>query len=108
MIQRLDLYKKIRHAFRYGRIVALLGLARQFVSPDSAHYFDLEDPVSAAKLAEPMNILSGLKGMVVIDEIQRQPGLFPLLCVLADRKPLPARFRRILDVSIYGNAREHF
>jgi predicted AAA+ superfamily ATPase len=116
MIQRLDLYKKIRHAFRYGRIVALLGprqcgkttLARQFVSPDSAHYFDLEDPVSAAKLAEPMNILSGLKGMVVIDEIQHQPGLFPLLCVLADRKPLPARFRRILDVSIYGNARERF
>lgn len=100
MIKRPDLYKKIQHAFRYGRIVALLGprqcgkttLARQFVSPDSAHYFDLEDPVGVAKLAEPMNVLSKLKGMVVIDEIQRQPDLFPVLRVLADRKPLPARF----------------
>ncbi len=29
---------------------------------------------------------------MVIDEIQRRPDLFPLLRVLADRKPLPARF----------------
>jgi predicted AAA+ superfamily ATPase len=29
---------------------------------------------------------------VVIDEIQRRPELFRLLRVLADRKPLPARF----------------
>jgi len=100
MIKRIDLYKKIRLAFRYGRIVALLGprqcgkttLARQFISPDPAHYFDLEDPVGVAKLAEPMNILSKLKGVVVIDEIQRQPDLFSILRVLADRKPLPARF----------------
>ena len=100
MIKRVDLYKKIRLAFRYGRIVALLGprqcgkttLSRQFISPDDAHYFDLEDPVAAAKLAEPMNILSKLKGTVVIDEIQRQPDLFPILRVLADRQPLPARF----------------
>src|SRR3989338_152399 len=100
MIKRPELYKKIQRAFRYGRIVALLGprqcgkttLARQFISPDPAHYFDLEDPVGAAKLAEPMNILSKLKGMVVIDEIQRQPDLFPILRVLADRKPLPAKF----------------
>ncbi len=100
MIKRVDLYKKIRLAFRYGRIVALLGprqcgkttLARQFIPSGSAHYFDLEDPVSLAKLAEPMNILSKLKGMVVIDEIQRQPDLFPILRVLADRQPLPARF----------------
>ncbi|MFH0731512.1 MAG: ATP-binding protein [Candidatus Omnitrophota bacterium] len=100
MIKRNDLYKKIQLAIRYGRVVALLGprqcgkttLARQFVSPDSAHYFDLEDPVGAAKLAEPMNVLSKLKGIVVIDEVQRQPDLFPVLRVLADRKPLPAKF----------------
>jgi len=100
VIKRVDLDKKIRLAFRYGRVVALLGprqcgkttLSRQFISPDSAHYFDLEDPVAAAKLAEPMNILSKLKGTVVIDEIQRQPDLFPILRVLADRQPLPARF----------------
>ena len=29
---------------------------------------------------------------MVIDEIQRRPELFPLLRVLADRKPLPSRF----------------
>jgi len=100
MIERIDLCKKIKLAFRYGRIVALLGprqcgkttLARQFISPDSTHYFDLEDPASAARLAEPMNVLSKLKGTVVIDEIQRQPDLFPILRVLADRKPLPAKF----------------
>lgn len=100
MIKRVELSRKIRFAFRYGRVVALLGprqcgkttLARQFVSPDAAHYFDLEDPIGAARLAEPMNVLSNLKGTVVIDEIQRQPDLFPILRVLADRKPLPARF----------------
>lgn len=100
MIKRVDLCDKIRFAFRYGRVVAILGprqcgkttLARQFVSPDSEHYFDLEDPVAVAKLIEPLNVLSKLKGIVVIDEIQRQPGLFPILRVLADRKPLQGRF----------------
>jgi predicted AAA+ superfamily ATPase len=45
-----------------------------------------------ARLAEPDTTLRPLKGLVVIDEIQRRPELFPLLRVLADRKPLPARF----------------
>jgi predicted AAA+ superfamily ATPase len=36
--------------------------------------------------------LRSIKRLVVIDEIQRRPELFPLLRVLADRKPLPARF----------------
>ncbi|MDP3789971.1 MAG: ATP-binding protein, partial [Candidatus Omnitrophota bacterium] len=100
MIKRDELCNKIKRAFRYGRVVAVLGprqcgkttLARQFIHPDSEHYFDLEDPAGAARLAEPMNALAGLKGTVVIDEIQRQPELFPILRVLADRKPLPAKF----------------
>src|SRR5205085_10072225 len=58
----------------------------------SLNYFDLEDPSSLARLTEPDTALRPLKGLVVIDEIQRQPGLFPLLRVLADRQPLPARF----------------
>jgi hypothetical protein len=41
---------------------------------------------------EPNTALRPLRGLVVIDEIQRRPELFPLLRVLADRKPLPARF----------------
>ena len=67
-------------------------LARQIAEAGKAEYFDLEDPVSQRRLSEPMLALRDLRGLVVIDEVQRQPGLFPILRVLADRKPLPARF----------------
>ena len=60
-----------------------------FVPADSINYFDLEDPQSLARLSEPNIALRPLRGLVVIDEIQRRPELFPLLRVLADRKPLP-------------------
>jgi hypothetical protein len=90
----------VRAALKRSRVVALLGprqcgkttLARQFVSPDSLNYFDLEEPQSLARLAEPDMALRPLRKLVVIDEIQRRPDLFPLLRVLADRSPLPARF----------------
>jgi len=39
-----------------------------------------------------MLALEGLEGLVIIDEIQLRPDLFPILRVLADRKPLPCRF----------------
>ena len=67
-------------------------LAREVVSPSSPSYFDLEDPRSLERLAEPLTALSPLRGVVVIDEVQRRPELFPVLRVLVDRKPLPARF----------------
>jgi hypothetical protein len=81
-------------------VVALFGprqcgkttLARQVADAEGAEYFDLEDPVSQRRLSEPMFALGDLRGLVVIDEVQRQPELFPMLRVLADRKPLPARF----------------
>ena len=100
MIDRPSDIALVRTALRRARVVALLGprqcgkttLARQFVPPDSRNYFDLEDPRSVARLSEPDTALRSLKGLVVIDEIQRRPELFPLLRVLADRKPLPARF----------------
>ena len=90
----------VRAALKRSRVVALLGprqcgkttLARAFVAADSLRYFDLEDPASLARLTEPDTALRSLKGLVVIDEIQRRPDLFPLLRVLADRQPLPARF----------------
>lgn len=50
--------------------------------------FDLEDPTSLQRLSEPMTSLAPLRGTVVIDEVQRRPELFPVLRVLADRKPL--------------------
>ncbi|MDP1651521.1 MAG: ATP-binding protein [Rhodocyclaceae bacterium] len=54
--------------------------------------FDLEDPRDDMRLASPMLALEGLTGLVVIDEIQRRPDLFPVLRVLADRPGMPARF----------------
>jgi hypothetical protein len=90
----------VRSALKRGRIVALLGprqcgkttLARELVPAESLNYFDLEDPTSLARLDEPMLALRDLKGLVVVDEVQRRPELFPALRVLADRQPLPARF----------------
>jgi len=100
MIPRAHTIADIRTALERSRAVALIGprqcgkttLARQFVSPDSPNYFDLEDPLSLARLDEAMTALRGLTGLVVIDEVQRRPDLFPILRVLMDREPLPARF----------------
>ncbi len=100
MIDRQTDIRLVRTALRRSRVVALLGprqcgkttLARRFVPSDSINYFDLEDPQSLARLSEPNTALRPLRGLVVIDEIQRRPELFPLLRVLADRKPLPSRF----------------
>lgn len=58
----------------------------------AAEYIDLEDPTGAARLAEPMTALAPLRGLVIIDEVQRQPEIFPVLRVLADRPRTPARF----------------
>jgi predicted AAA+ superfamily ATPase len=100
MIDRKADVELVRRALKRSRVVALLGprqcgkttLARQFVAADSLNYFDLEDPASLARLSEPDTALRPLEGLVVIDEIQHRPELFTLLRVLADRKPLPARF----------------
>lgn len=100
MIERRFDLQLVRRALKRSRIVALLGprqsgkttLARQLVAADALNYFDLEDPQGLARLTEPDTALRPLRGLVVIDEIQRRPDLFALLRVLADRKPLPARF----------------
>ena len=100
MIDRVIDQHRISRALKRSRIVAILGprqcgkttLARAVVPADSTNYFDLEDPAGLARLAEPDLALRPLRGLVVIDEIQRRPDLFPLLRVLADRQPLPARF----------------
>ena len=57
------------------------------------HRLDLERPADLNRLSEdPELVLGGLRGLVVIDEVQRLPDLFPVLRVLADRRPVPARF----------------
>jgi predicted AAA+ superfamily ATPase len=100
VIPRLALEAAVRAALRRARVVALMGprqcgkttVARELVPAGSPNYFDLEDPVTAGRLDEPMTALAPLRGLVVIDEIQRRPRLFEILRVLADRRPLPARF----------------
>jgi len=109
MLPRTQLLDRIRQALVRSRVVALLGprqcgkttLARQIVKSAAPEYFDLEDPRDLARLEEPMSALETLRGVVVIDEIQRRPDLFPVLRVLADREPLPARF------VILGSASPH-
>jgi len=100
MIDRPYWLDRIRQALSRSRVVALIGprqvgkttLARSLVAPDSLNYFDLEDPVSLARLDEPLTALAPLSGLVVVDEVQRAPDLFPILRVLADRVAAPATF----------------
>ncbi len=100
MILRPELLSHIRQALKRTPAVALLGprqsgkttLARVLLPADSANYFDLEDPASLRRLDEPETALGTLRGLVVIDEVQRTPELFPILRVLADRPRKPARF----------------
>ena len=100
MVQRVQLLARVHHALQRGRVVELLGprqcgkttLARRIVDEGSANYFDLENPRHLARLENPMAALESLNGTVVIDEVHRRPELFPVLRVLADRVPLPAKF----------------
>jgi len=55
-------------------------------------HFDLEHPEDRARLSDSMLGLRDLKGLVILDEVQRAPELFPVLRVLADRPDHPARF----------------
>ncbi len=54
--------------------------------------FDLENPEDLTRLSDPMLALKDLKGMVVIDEVQRYPELFQILRVLIDRQNVDTRF----------------
>ena len=100
MIKRDDYEEFVEKALGRSRAVALLGprqcgkttLAREFVDIDSPNYFDLEDNSSLIGLDDPKTALAPLKGLVVIDEVQRRPEIFPILRVLLDRTPLPAKF----------------
>jgi len=100
MIARAALLEALVAGLKRSRVVMLVGprqcgkttLERELLSEESVNYFDLEDPASLARLDEPMTALRPLKGLVVIDEVQRRPELFPALRVLADRKAAPARF----------------
>lgn len=90
----------VAEGLRHAPVTALLGprqcgkttLARELARQQGATYFDLEDPEDQVRLANPKLVLEPLRGLVILDEIQRKPELTLLLRVLADRKPLPCRF----------------
>ena len=101
-IPRKHHFARVRLLLDEFPVVALLGarqvgkttLARQLaaVHSDPVAWFDLEDPVDLARLEDPGLELRPLRGLVVLDEIHRLPGIFQLLRVLADRPGTPARF----------------
>lgn len=102
MIRRVHEEEAVARLLRQFPVVAILGarqvgkstLARQVAARAAGPvaYFDLEDPDDRARLREPMLALRGLRGLVVLDEVQHQPGLFAVLRVLVDRPRRPARF----------------
>lgn len=102
MLDRPIEIKTLRRLITRNPVVGIIGarqvgkttLARSFVDQMQApvHHFDLENPEDEARLGDPMLALKGIKGLIVIDEIQRSPGLFPVLRVLVDRPRFPARF----------------
>jgi hypothetical protein len=93
-----ELAKKLKRS----PVVCILGarqvgkttLARRLAgrASKSVTAFDLEDPADVKRLADPGLALRALKGLVVLDEVQRRPEIFPILRVLADRPRTPARF----------------
>ncbi len=103
MIDRPGYLEQIRFQFEVHPVVAVLGprqcgkttLAGMYADAYDSRpvtRFDLEDPTHLARLDAPKLALEGLRGLVVMDEVQRAPGLFEVLRVLVDRRDNPARF----------------
>jgi predicted AAA+ superfamily ATPase len=96
MLDRNFFKKQLDEQFQVHPIAALLGprqcgkttlanqIAKEYSGP--VHHFDLENPDDLQALSQPMRALERLKGLVIIDEVQRVPDLFPILRVLADRQ----------------------
>lgn len=102
MLRRTLHLDRVKRLLKQFPVVAILG-ARQVGKTTlagqvqkswqrSCHAFDLESPSDLVRLANPELALPPLKGLVVLDEIQRLPNLFPLLRVLSDRRPIRTRF----------------
>ena len=99
-LKRKALRRRLERSLRVSPVVALIGprqcgkttLARAIASGREGRYFDLEDPIALQQLVQPKTTLGALDGLVVIDEVQRRPELFPLLRVLVDNARPRRRF----------------
>ena len=100
IIERSSYLQKLSTAIRRSPITALLGprqcgkttLARQWALTQKAIFFDLESLPDRRRLQNPELTLGELDGLIILDEIQEMPELFPILRVLVDRPDQPARF----------------
>ncbi len=101
VVERFQALARIRGSYDVHPAVAIEGprqcgkstLARAFAAAASeVTFFDLESPADLQRLETPEQTLRPLRGLVVIDEAQRMPGLFPVLRVLLDRPEVPATF----------------
>ena len=102
IIDRKQEVEAIQGLLRRHPVVGMIGarqvgkttLARLLIKKTKgpSSYFDLENPEDLARIADPMLALKDLEGLVVIDEIQRQPKLFPVLRVLVDRPKSATHF----------------
>lgn len=100
MLNRTLLENSIKKALARSRGVVLIGprqsgkstLAQKFLGRQSPNYFDLEYPPHAQRLTQAAHTLEHLSGLIVIDEVQLKPDLFPLLRVLMDRTDAPGQF----------------
>ncbi len=109
MIERPQRMEAVAGALDHYPVAAILGprqcgkttLARAFARDRECVFFDLENPVDAARLATPMLALEDLTGLVVIDEIQRKPEMLSILRVLVDRPESNARFLVLGSASPY-------
>jgi hypothetical protein len=103
-MDRIDFLEKVRFAFEVNPIVAILGprqcgkttLARTFAALEGEqnpqNYFDLESFLDLERLLMPEVTLAKLAGLIIIDEVQRLPDLFPSLRVLVDEPDSNRRF----------------
>lgn len=100
-IYRKKQLNRLAESVRRSRITAILGprqsgktsLARDYAANrEEVRWFDAEDYRDRASLQDAFPVLGGLRGLVVIDEIQRMPELFQVLRVLADREYVDAKF----------------
>jgi len=102
VLPRSDEVRRVETLLGQFPVVALLGarqvgkttLAQAIASRTKkpVHRFDLENSADLAQLEDAMLTLAPLRGLVVLDEVQRRPDVFSTLRVLADRPRKPARF----------------
>ncbi len=107
MIPRLQYKNHIITAIKRSKVTAILGprqcgkttLAREISREFPSQFLDLESPADQSKLQNPEQYLSGIPGLIIIDEIQQSPELFPVLRVLADKSDKNGRFLILGSVS---------